>query len=420
MINPSMKNQLSPEKLESSLNGLFRLIAESPSKDGVCEICGRNPPIDNLQLRAIIHTKDKNKPKEVAGDIFPLLGTGDTPNFFSYGNFLGAYICAHCLFLSQIAPLGMYIILGRGGGVKGILAIHVHPYKKAAYFIRDAIHNARISYSTPSNHGFQLTENFLIHKVIEITQNLESDRKLDFWKDIKITLYYFLNGNRTNEQRVEIINPPTSSLLFVSYAVLEDREGWKRLVSSGWSKRVQEKIKNDKIKNPEKEISNEIYHKLLHNESILEKFVDGIKRRANTKWSLLEFYCKEVLGMDEKALELIKNVGDRIVETLEPLEDNKLSKRVRELEQATKLYEFENFFVSLEKLRQKQKIKNPLMSFDEFASLLVNYGENFEMSWRTVKNLLLFRIYEHLHDRLSKVEAENKENEEVSEGGDEE
>lgn len=52
------------------------------------------------------------------------------------------------------------------------------------------------------------------------------------------------------------------------------------------------------------------------------------------------------------------------------------------------------------------------MSFDEFARVLTAYGEDLNISWRIVKNLLLFRIYEKLHDKLIEIEKEEEEIEE--------
>ena len=62
------------------------------------------------------------------------------------------------------------------------------------------------------------------------------------------------------------------------------------------------------------------------------------------------------------------------------------------------------------------------MGFDDFARILTNYGEDLNVSWKTVKNLILFRIYEKLHDRLMKAseEFEASEDEEFEEGGGEE
>jgi CRISPR-associated protein Cst1 len=49
------------------------------------------------------------------------------------------------------------------------------------------------------------------------------------------------------------------------------------------------------------------------------------------------------------------------------------------------------------------------MTFDEFATVLTSYGEDLNVSWRTVKHLLLFRVYEKLHDRLMKASEEAEE-----------
>ena len=138
------------------------------------------------------------------------------------------------------------------------------------------------------------------------------------------------------------------------------------------------------------------------------------------------------MGLNEKALDFIKDVGDRIVETLNMLPTNKMRKRVRELETAEEkgrgLGRFASFFVRLEKDRQELGIATPLMTFDEFAKILTAYGEDINVSWKTVKNLILFRIYEKLHDKLietgkTKDEFEGFEEEEglsiYTEGGDE-
>ena len=128
----------------------------------------------------------------------------------------------------------------------------------------------------------------------------------------------------------------------------------------------------------------------------------------------MAFYCKEVIGLEKESLEFIKDVGDRIVETLEMLPTNKMKRRIREVETAEKsLNQFAEFFVRLEKDRQELSFKTPLMSFDEFAKILTAYGEDLNVSWRIVKSLLLFRIYEKLHDKLIEIE---KEEEEIEEG----
>lgn len=90
---------------------------------------------------------------------------------------------------------------------------------------------------------------------------------------------------------------------------------------------------------------------------------------------------------------------------------------IADLENAERLYVFERFFVRLEKKRQKLGIPEALISFDDFAKILTFYGENINLSWRSVRDLLLFRIYEKLHDELMGTISVNIDEEETLFGG---
>ena len=401
MLNPSMKDR-TKEKLYDTLYALYELTKRYEITDRRCSICGRRAPIDNIELRKILKTKERNKPKEITGDIFPLLGTGDVPNFFPNGNILGENICAHCLFLSQISPVGMYPIGNKkGDGVKGVLSIHAYPYEKMLFFLEDAVGVARRESLFPDSGAFKIKENLIINRILSISRTLMRENAKDFWKPTKVTAYYFLNGNRTNEQRLDIMPIPTNILIFLGDAANDP--GWKRIVNSGW-------VKPKKKENPEilqKETANEVYNKLLNNESILNYFFDSNKKNTNSDWHLLKIYCMEVLGMDKKTIEIVKKIGDHVVETLDKLEDKKVKEFVRDLENANR-YGLEVFFINIEKQRIKNGFEKTMLSFDELSSLLIVNGDDIETSWSTVKNLLLFRIYEMMHDRLVEIFRKNE------------
>jgi len=55
------------------------------------------------------------------------------------------------------------------------------------------------------------------------------------------------------------------------------------------------------------------------------------------------------------------------------------------------------------------------MTFDEFARILTASGEDIYISWKTIKYLLLFRIYEKLHGRLMKENGQKGGGEEMKE-----
>ena len=385
MANPSMSKKRSPKAIAENLWGILKEFKISNKNSAKCVLCGRTPA----------YTK-----KEVYRSVFPLLGTGGVPNFFHFANLRGADICAHCLFLTQFMPLASYRL-------SRVLVMHAYPYELMLELSKEAFKDIKKSKLASQGRGFKRPENFLFHLVGEITRKIERD---DVWENASITLYYFICNNQN--QILDVIHVPTPVLRFIAYANLVDRNGWKHIISMGWEKAPKE----EQFEEFERKYPNRVYTKLLNYESIISYFYNSKERRVNTSWNLLAFYCKEVIGVDKEALDFIKDVGNRIVETVEKLPDNKLGDEVRSLERAEKLYQFEAFFIRVEKLRQNLGIETPLMTFDEFVRILTAYGEDINISWKSVRNLLLFCIYEKLHDRLIKT----AKSEEISEVGIEE
>jgi len=374
MSNPSMSKSRSPEAISQKLWSILERTRDIKSdlKAPTCIICGRNPAYMD---------------KEVYLSVFPLLGTSGVTNYFHSANPKGADICAHCLFLTQFLPLASYRL-------SRVLIIHAYPHELMLELSKEALNDIKRDKLASQARGFKRPENFLFHLVGELTRKIERD---EFWDNVSVTLYYFICNNQN--QTIDIIHVPTPILRFVAYANLVDRGGWKRIVSMGWRKQPSNEKEFEEF---ERASRNEVYSRLLNNESILQYFVNKSLRQVNSSWNLLAFYCSEVMGLGEEVLNFIKDVGDRIVETIEKLPDHKLSNEVRSLERAEKLFQFETFFIRVEKLRQNFGVETPLMTFDEFARILTAYGEDINISWRTVKNLLLFRIYEKLHGRLAK------------------
>ncbi len=383
MANPSMSKKRTPEAIKANL---LALLSESENPNApICEICGRR------------HAR----PKPVYRSDFPLVGTGGVPNYFPSGKD-GANICSHCLFLAQMMPLVAYRL-------SRVLVIHAYPYELMLEFHREALDDVRKTELASVARNFRRPENFLFEKLIDIGTRLETGKL----ENASITLYSFVNNNQGQE--VDVIYIPNPVLRFVAFAARVDRKGWSNIVKMGWRRRPS----GDEVEEFKRRYPNDVYARLLSGKSILPYFIDPHGRQANSSWKLLSFYCSEVLGLDKDALEFVKGVADRIVETVEKLPDNKLSKRVRELERAEKLYQFEGFFIRVERDRQELGIPGALMSFDDFARILTSYGEDLNVSWKTVRNLLLFRIYEKLHDRLMKASEDVEEPEEEFEEGEE-
>ncbi len=391
MANPSMSKKRTPEGIANNLLKLYYSIPnvlDKSNPESRCVICGRRKPAHNKY--------------NLFMSVFPLLGTGGVPNFFHSANSKGVDICAHCLFLVQFMPIATC-------NLPRVLVIHAYPYQKMLELCEEAVRDVKLRELASNARGFKKPENFLFRKIAEITQKIVGGYKQ--WENVSITLYYFICNNQN--QSIDVIPIPNPVLRFIAFAESVDPKGWRNILNIGWQiNKNNKKRKKLSFEELERKYTNEVYMKLLNYESILPYFYDKRKRNVNASWRLLEFYCVEVLGLNKETLEFIKNVGDKIVETIEELPNNQLRRTVRELENANKLWEFENFFVRVEKIRQDKKLQNALLTFDEFARLLTAYGEDINVSWKTVRDLLLFRIYEKLHDRLGGIGKESEEGEE--------
>lgn len=386
MTNPSMYKNRTPENLYKNLETIYNIIPPLDVGEEKCVICGRR---ERLKILDSI-----GKSKIIGRHIFPLVGTGDMLNFFPSANSEGIDICASCIFLTQLMPLATYKL-------GNVMLFHCYPYEYNLELTKEAVDTARKSSLFSDGRTFRYAYNFFFRKISEISRDLKSG-----WKNVSVTMYHFNNFNQ--RQSIEITYFPSIVLEFVSDTETIDPRGWKNIVRNGWS---DKKLSFEDL---EKKKPNRVYDKLIKEESIIQYFYDSHNKKVNSEWRLLETYAIKVLGMKEGTLDFVKDLSDRIIETIEKEEDNRLKKIIRNLERADKLYQFQEFFIIIERLRIRFAIPNSLLTFDDVSSILLGYGEDLNVSWRTVKNLILFRLYERLHNRLISIkEDENEIEEEV-------
>ncbi len=290
MVNPSMKKNRSPNKITENLRKLYDEIPEANGSDNICVACGRRERLEKLDLIG--------KSSQIVGrHVVPLVGTGDMLNFFHSGSRKGFAVCAACLFLIQFMPVASYK-LGR------ILTIHAYPPKYSLLLAEDAVEHARRSSLISDGRGFRRAESFLFHKVADISRELNEN-----WKYASVSAYYFTNFNQ--RQEMEITFFPSYVLEFIAYAESVDSVGWRGIVRRGWRDKKGDFEELEKTTR-----KNEVYRRLLNGESILRYFYDATNKKVITSWRLLEYYAREVLKMDETVLGFIKEVSDRIIETI--------------------------------------------------------------------------------------------------------
>ena len=108
--------------------------------------------------------------------------------------------------------------------------------------------------------------------------------------------------------------------------------------------------------------------------------------------------------MDDKRIETIKVVGDRLSIFIKNEDRRKL---LKDLEMASNYNTFRNILRKIFVSKIESNDEELLFTFDEYVIYLFPEGNK---TWRETQDLLLFRIYENLHDWL----IENNAVEEMS------
>ena len=102
--------------------------------------------------------------------------------------------------------------------------------------------------------------------------------------------------------------------------------------------------------------------------------------------------------MEQTRLEKIKHVGDLIADCIQESGSNK---RLTRLEGAKSYEACRTVLLYIIRERIKQGTQNPLFSLDDYVEYLFPESEDFSATpWRETRDLLLFRVYERLHNWL--------------------
>ena len=378
--NPGLKRYSYNERKNKALDYFNNLIEDSSplGNSGNCTACGRRD------------TKQRITKSEV-----PLTGSKHLINFFSFGTD-GADYCPACVFAIQFSPLVLYQC-GK------LLLVHSNSDKIMYSWSKKAIHNIQEQMLTKSytgcfNEDFTNARNALFHIIQDIILDYDTN-----WLDEKpsINLYHFTNYNQPNPECLSIYHVPTSVFRFLAYVKqYEKYNDWKKIVKKGYHTKKGYKVNWEKFKDVDvyRKFENYVYNNLLENKSIIRYFFNRKNREVIGDWILFTFYLKEVRKMDNKRLETLKRVGDDLSEYIK-LTDN--TKRMVGLETAKNYNSFRNVLRKIIKDRIKSNAEKPLFSLEEYIEDMFPDGN---LGWRETQDLLLFRIYENLHDWMMSKE----------------
>lgn len=361
ITNPAVKNK--DERYSGLLNELIDGIVPLGTS-GDCIACGK---------RDAVQRSGKDK--------IPLTGSGKFINFFSYG-VEGADYCPACAFAVQFAPLVMYAC-GK------LLLIHSNSEhvmniwsRKANKNIDKQLASGEITgcfnekYTNPKNALFHIIQDIVLEYYVRWINEAPS-----------INCYHFTNYNQGPD--LDIYYVPTSIFKFLAYIPQHEKyDDWLRIVKQGYIVKWDTVKEEDEYKNN----PNTVYNNLLEGKSIIRFFMDRKNKEAIGGWDLMSNYLEEVRNMDKKRIKTIRNVGDKLADYIKTADDIKTLKK---LETASNYRNYRNLLIKIIKKRIEKEAKSPLFSFDDYVNNLFPEGN---LTWRDTQDLILFRIYEVLHD----------------------
>ena len=319
--------------------------------------------------------------------LFPMVDF-EGGNFQSF-NEAGIPFCAACALAVQFMPLGITKVGGK-------LALpqfsnHRAQFDWCEWCWKQTLISEATEAAGPVDVGTTRSVNAFFALIEKLLRDM-SDRDIP---NSSITLYLFTNYNQGPD--IELHYLPTEVFRFIKQAMSPTlQRNWRQVVNRGYMNNPQ-KYDPETLDESEqlKKRTNQVYENLLSENSISPYFVDIHQRRPVGDWELFKAYLKEVRGMDEQRLKSLKMLGERIAMIIR----NK-RKRLLSLERANYKGEFIEQLYRLSKDAVASGQDRPLLTFDELVQDVFPHDPEKYESWREIKYLLLFRIYDLLFEEL--------------------
>jgi len=411
--NPSLSEKEQKENIKKLL-GSFSIQPDTSLPK--CVYCG-NPsikqPTSDLAFR----------------DLVPMVTGRGVINFFPYGN-AGLPLCGLCTVAIQAISIGTPKCSGRALIVSSddsLLTLSL--IRKWLPDTKTRIQLSKTTGQKPPSIGRPLT------RTIETLLSLERERR-NFREDAGLTIFHLSNSGQGPD--VRIYNLPSNVMKFVMRAHgVRYFQAWNEIINRSWEVMENETIskeEGEKKKKKRKESKTKKSNPLERRNYLFEDLFTLPEQSARfvriyllqkpperktendprkdykcwqdakyIKWDLTELFVKEVMRMDTKRIEAIRNLGDRLSEEIATNNDKKLW---RDSYNVMKSYELRNVLI-----KQSQKCikagKEPLIRFEPFLEIFEEGEELSRADWKLAWDLVLIRVIEKLYEK--KWFEQNKE-----------
>lgn len=400
--------------------------------DEVCVFTGKS-----AMGRALSLKRDEKSGKELLlpGRAFrqhiPLITGEDIINFSPWGD-PGLPVSGEALLCLQFFPMGCRKCAGR------LLAIHSDNYdvlqktasqafheNNSAIVLVQATHETKLPDASPS------APTLIIETIIDLTrqQNTLQQRRPD--QKYSITAYHLTNSGQSSpldekSPMLKIYHLPYSTVSFLQRASWNPkyRETWNTLVRRGQQvvKVKPAKNKQDKTQKSvedeqqyRKGARNYFYEDVLRLPDDMERFlrryclaIRDLQATLKTTqsshpvipWTFIDLFLQEVMHMNKKRIEAIKELGDRLAVYVKDSDDKRFFNNFYTLKRR-------DYFLN-EILRADRNAvvyrKTILFPFDLFRDVFFEEEseESLYLDWSLARDLTFIRMLEWLHEHDEK------------------
>ncbi len=372
-LNKRYKNAI--DYFESFLN---------QNNNGYCISCGTKDNLSNVEKM-----------------VFPLT-TGDKNVNFTSNFSSNILMCKACMTSLFFAPINMKKVdWGKAFAISNNQEINIYwSENNIKMYQSNIVKNIDILPDSKIN----IFENFIYSTIEELQEE-------ELFGDI--TFYLISNVDRNT--KIELVHIYEKQIRFI-YQVApkffknelptKQKDEWNYLIFKHAYKERKENGKKVKFENEiidDKSYESTIkYFNPLIISFIQGKSILGFFKRNQSSWNLTKIYLKEIKGMREERLNVIKKVADNL--QLFNEDDKTFYKKfVRPIEMTKSQTEFrENLRILMRKFLSKSD--ELLFTADEMVLYILPSGE----SWYETKDILLIALYEKMNLKEETIENLNE------------
>lgn len=386
-LNPSFKIEQKRARIREAILA-FAQQAEEGSPP--CVYCGR----PGLQ---VLHRDD-----------IPMISGRGVPNFYPGGR-PGLVICGICRTALHGLTLGAPRCSGRALIVQAADPRFV--LKLIRPWVNNTVRFAQLSQAADRAPDIKAPQTRLIEALVQAEQDMGSE-------DISGGLVAYHLSNSGQGPGIQIYQLPSAVIRFLRRArSARTARAWNEIERRAWEEVKRGTTAADVSDDERLQYRNYLYEDLfrlpeearrflriyfLRNAAGLVRSTDprtnySITRETHlVSWDLTVLFLEEVLNMEKRRIEAIRELADALAEEIQAENDRRLFRNLygvrNDYRQARRLLLGANF-------RRLQRNATPILTFDGYLEVFEEGEELVRIDWRLAWDLMLIRLIEQLYNK---------------------